>query len=66
MSPNPAVDWLSKAHEAERLRALAACLRASAAELGKTTPLAHRRGGLAYTLEDRARGIEIRTGLPRG
>ena len=41
-------------------------LHASAAELGKDAPLAHRRQGQAYTLENRARGIEIRLGLPRG
>lgn len=57
---NPAFDYLRQADEA-------AAIRASAAELGaKASPLAHRRGGQAYTLENRARGIEIRLGLPRG
>lgn len=65
---NPALDYLRKLDEAVALRALACCLHASAAELGsaKTSPLAHRRQGEAYTLENRARGIEIRLGLPVG
>ena len=60
---NPALDYLRQADEAV---ALARCLHACAAELGQTTQLAHRRGGQAYTLENRASGIEIRLGLPRG
>ena len=64
---SPALDYLRQADEAAALRALARCLHASAAELGaKASPLAHRRGGQAYTLENRARGIEIRLGLPKG
>lgn len=30
------------------------------------SPISGRRQGMAYTLENRARGIEIRLGLPRG
>ena len=66
MCRNPALDYLRQADEAVALRNLARCLHACAAELGKSTPLAHRRGGQAYTLENRARGIEIRLGLPEG
>lgn len=66
MPMNPALDYLRHADEAVAFRALARCLHASAAELGKDTPIAHRRQGQAYTLENRARGIEIRLGLPRG
>lgn len=63
---NPALDYLRQADKAVALRALARCLHASAAELAKASPLAHHRQGQAYTLENRARGIEIRLGLPRG
>lgn len=63
---NPALDYLRKLDEAVAFRAIARCLHASATELGEDTPLAHRRQGQAYTLENRARGIEIRLGLPAG
>ena len=64
---NPALDYLRQADEVVALRALARCLHASADELGaEDSPVSHRRQGQAYTLENRARGIEIRLGLPRG
>lgn len=68
MTMNPALDYLRQADEAMAFRALARCLHASVAELGadEACPLAHRRQGEAYTLENRARGIEIRLGLPVG
>lgn len=68
MPLKPALDYLRKLDEAVAFRALARCLHASVAELdaAETCPLAHRRQGEAYTLENRARGIEIRLGLPDG
>ena len=66
MYRNPALDYLRQADEAVAFRALVRCLHASAAELGKAAPVAHRRQGQAYTLENRARGIELRLGLPQG
>lgn len=68
MPLNPALDYLRKLDEAVAFRALARCLHASVAELGsaKTSQIAGRRQGMAYTLENRARRIEIRLGLPRG
>lgn len=68
MYRNPAIDYLRQVDEAVAFRALARCLHACVAELSsaKTSALAHRRQGQAYTLENRARGIEIRLGLPEG
>ena len=65
---SPALDYLRQVDEAGAFRALARCLHACVAELGsaKDSPVAHRRQGQAYTLENRARGIEIRLGLPQG
>ena len=63
---SPALDYLRQVDEAVAFRALARCLHACVAELGKASPMAHRRQGQAYTLENRARGIEIRLGLPQG
>lgn len=64
---NPALDYLRQADEAAAFRALARCLHASAAEPGaENRPVSHRWQGQAYTLENRARGIEIRLGLPKG
>ena len=68
MTMNPALDYLRKLDQAAAFRALARCLHAHVAELdaAEACPLAHQRQGEAYTLENRARGIEIRLGLPVG